>query len=114
MRAGQRVVVVWNSQHERDCYGTPSGTIKTFDSESKLYLVEHIETDGLKTTGYYTSNEISTSPLLRAVSKAQQNKIERIISLGNHSSMKHIKHYLSVCVGSVYSFVYRLAHFLRN
>ena len=45
---------------------------------------------------------------------AQQNKIETIIRVTNSSSIRRINHYLSVCVASVYNFVYRLAHFLRN
>ena len=111
---GQRVIIVWTSQHERDCYGTPTGVITAYDSVRQLYLVEHIEPDGIRTTGYYSADEMSSSPLLRAVSKAQQNKIETIIRVTNSSSIRRINHYLSVCVASVYNFVYRLAHFLRN
>ena len=114
MVIGQRVIIVWSSHHERDCYGTPTGVIKAYDSDRQLYLVEHIESDGLKTTGYYSADEMSSSPLLRAVSKAQQNKIETIIRVTNSSSIRRIEHYLSACIASVYNFVYRIAHFLRN
>jgi hypothetical protein len=114
MKIGKKVTVIWNDHNQRDCYGTPTGTITDYDPSTHLYTVEHHEHDGTKSRGYYTADEISTSPFLRAVSKAQQNKIERILNVTNNMNMKHIKKVLCVCVLSVYNFVYRLAHFLRR
>ena len=61
----------------------PTGIIKSYDPQTHLYKVEHVEDSGLAHHAYYTEEEFSRSLLLRLLSKAQQNKIERILTL-NH------------------------------
>lgn len=80
---GKTVVVTWGNKFSRECYGTPTGIIKSYDAETHLYKVEHVEESGLAHHAYYTEDEFSRSLLLRLLSKAQQNKIETMLTL-NH------------------------------
>jgi len=94
---GKRVVVIWRGSHERECYGTPEGVVTHYDYDKALFTVRHIEPDGLETINTYAREELSTSLLLRSVSKAQQNKIERILSVRS-SIRRHSKLYYVMCV----------------
>ena len=95
---GKKVVVIWSSSHERECYGMPTGVIAGYDFDKGLYTVHHIEPDGLETINCYAPEELSTSLLLRSISKAQQNKIERILRVRG-SIIRHKKLYYIMCVG---------------
>ncbi len=90
----KQIVVVWNDSSQREFYGTPTGIVKSYDEERDLYRVEHVEPDGHITTNDYAPEELSQSLLLRLLSKAQQNKIERIITL---QQLKQ-KHYVMYCI----------------
>ena len=78
---GKKVIVIWSTKHQRECYGTPEGIITGYDFDTGLYTVQHIESDGLQMLNSYAPEELSTSLLLRLVSKAQQNKIETILKI---------------------------------
>ena len=95
---GKKVVVIWRGSHERECYGTPEGVVTNYDYDKALFTVRHIEPDGLETINTYAREELSTSLLLRSVSKAQQNKIERILRVRS-SIIRHKKLYYIMCVG---------------
>jgi len=98
---GKTVVVTWDNKFSRECYGMPTGIIKSYDPQTHLYKVEHIEKSGVAHHAYYSEDEFSRSLLLRLVSKAQQNKIERILSLShkiNTVKNNHYKLYCIVCV----------------
>ena len=90
----KKVVVVWNDSSQREFYGTPTGIVKSYDRKKGLYRVEHVEHDGHITTNDYAPEELSQSLLLRLLSKAQQNKIESIITL---QQLKQ-KHYVMYCI----------------
>ena len=94
---GKKVVVIWSGSHERECYGMPTGVITDYDFDKCLYTVEQIEPDGLVTINSYCPEELSTSLLLRSVSKAQQNKIERILRVRS-SILRHRKLYYIMCI----------------
>ena len=93
---GKKVIIIWTSSLERECYGTPIGVVKSYNKDNGLYLVETDEGDGCITTGYYSEDEISQSLLLRLVSKAQQNKIERILNLNQTKIMYYT---IGMCIG---------------
>jgi len=98
---GKTVVVTWDNKLSRECYGMPTGIIESYDPQTHLYKVEHIEKSGVAHHAYYSEDEFSRSLLLRLLSKAQQNKIERILSLShkiNTVKNNHYKLYCIVCV----------------
>ena len=90
--------MVWNDSSQREFYGTPTGIVKSYDRKKGLYRVEHVEHDGHITTNDYAPEELSQSLLLRLLSKAQQNKIERILRVRG-SIIRHKKLYYIMCVG---------------
>ena len=90
----KEVVVIWSDSSQREYYGTPTGIVKSYDKEKNLYLVEHVEPSGHIADFYYAPKELSRSLLLRLFSKAQQNKIEMILTL---QQLKQ-KHYVMYCI----------------
>jgi len=95
---GKTVVVTWDNKFSRECYGMPTGVIKSYDPQTHLYKVEHIEKSGLAHHAYYSEDEFSRSLLLRLVSKAQQNKIETMLSLIHKINTLKNNHYKLYCM----------------
>ena len=95
-KVGDQVVVLWDTDDQRDTYGFEQGTVIDFSPKSQLYKVEHTGRDDLLYYLSYQANEISPKLIYRLILKAHNNNI---IDMNRVMKYRHILEELLWTVG---------------